>query len=79
MKHKPLNLTVSDFTETRLSGYHAHWPVDPDTTARLDRVTQSDPYAQLSFRHRYRVNPLVIFSLVVLAIGVLLLIVSRWI
>ena len=38
---KPINLTINDITQTRMSGHHCHWPVDPDTTARLNRVIES--------------------------------------
>lgn len=78
MNQKPVHLSIDDLTQTRLGGYHAHWPVDPDTTARLDRVTKSDPYAPLRFRDRYRLNPVVVFWLIagVILSGVLLVIKS---
>lgn len=72
MNQKPLNLTIRDFTETRLNSYHAHWPVDPDTTRRLDRVRQSDPYAQS--RDRYSVVKLVLRGFLFFVVAALVLI-----
>lgn len=35
----PLTLTIADITETRAGqSRRMHWPVDPETTARLRRV-----------------------------------------
>jgi hypothetical protein len=33
-------LNVDDYTETKITGYHARWPTDPDTTRRLASVGQ---------------------------------------
>lgn len=33
-----LNLGPIDFTETRMNGYHAYWPQDPDSQKRLQEI-----------------------------------------
>lgn len=38
MNTKPLNLTITDFTETRSYGSHCYFPVDEDTTRRLNKI-----------------------------------------
>lgn len=43
----------------------------------MKNVVKGHDYSR--YRRRYRVNPLIAFVLVLLGIGVLLLIVSRWI
>lgn len=64
MNQTPINLSITDHIETRVSGYHAHWPVDPDTTARLNRIRNSDPYAQSKLRDRYSILKLVLHGIV---------------
>lgn len=63
MNHKPLNLKIEDHIETRFSGYHARFPIDPDTTARLNRITKSEPYAKPGFRDRHPVLSLVLHGI----------------
>lgn len=74
MNQKPIHLSIDDLTQTRLGGYHAHWPVDPDTTARLNRVTESDPYAKSRFRDRYSVLKLVLHGIAFFLLASLFLI-----
>jgi hypothetical protein len=48
----PLTLTIADITETRVgSTRRMHWPVDPETTAKLNRVIRLEVDAPLP---RYR-------------------------
>lgn len=74
MNQKPIHLSIDDHIETRFSGYHAHFPVDPDTTARLDRITKSDPYAKPGFRDRYPLLSFVVHGIAFLGLTALFLI-----
>lgn len=68
---QPLDLTTSDMIETRSGSCRARWPRDPDTTARLKRIIDSDVP-----RPRYRVNPLVSLFLILFSIVGLVLLVK---
>lgn len=70
----PLNLRADDFVHTRTNGGHAHWPVDPNTTARLRKVSESDPYAQSTLKDRYSLLRLALHGLAFLFIAGLFLI-----
>jgi hypothetical protein len=49
----PLTLTISDITETRVGQTsRMHWPVDPETTAKLNRVIRLDASAPLPWWRR---------------------------
>ena len=64
MNHKPIHLSISDITQTRVNSYHAHWPCDPDTTRRLDRVRTHGLQDQQRFRDRHSLLFLVLHGIV---------------
>lgn len=74
MNQKPIHLSISDITQTRFNGGHAHFPVDPDTTARLDRVIQSPTRFKLRFKDRYPLLSLVLHGIAFFLLFGLLLI-----
>lgn len=41
-RNDKLDLGPVDFTETRVSGYHAYWPQDLDTRDRLVRILEAE-------------------------------------
>lgn len=80
MNQTPINLSIEDFTETRLSGLHARWPVDADTTKRLDRVRTHGLQDQKRFRDRHPLLFLVLHGiafLTVAGLGLISLIIIR--
>ena len=49
----PLTLTIADITETRAGqSRRMHWPVDPETTAKLNRIIRLEIDAPLPWWRR---------------------------
>jgi hypothetical protein len=53
-KPRTLTVTVDDITQTRYgsTGTRMHWPVDPETTARLKRIIKLDTTTPLTRTRR---------------------------
>jgi len=70
---RKLDLTL-DMPETRVTGVHHTWPVDPDTTKRLERLRHTEPRKS---ERQQRALLVAVVCFVIVAYGAFLLWVSK--